>query len=262
MEFSIYSSSIIYVHTHQFINCWNLKPRMVLSVIQGCEEASSVVSSVFASRYVQDPPPRFDLIFIHPHLCWSMILQVLCTNVYRKSVLRYKLPEKSMSKEAAYQIVHDELLLDGIPRLNLASFVTTWMEPECDKLMTEAINKNFVDMDEYPVTTELQVIIYLRLNYSTGIKISVDFFFCSKNRCVNIIAGLFNAPSANPTRQAVGVGTVGSSEAIMLAGLAFKKKWQNKRKAQGKPFDKPNIVTGANVQVKVLINCLNIHSFR
>lgn len=106
-----------------------------------------------------------------------MILQVLCTNAYRKSALRYKLPEKSMSKEAAYQIVHDELLLDGIPRLNLASFVTTWMEPECDKLMTEAINKNFVDMDEYPVTTELQVIIYLRLNYSTGIKISVNFFF-------------------------------------------------------------------------------------
>lgn len=71
-----------------------------------------------------------------------------------------------------------------------------------------------------------------------------------------MIARLFNAPSANPTGQAVGVGTVGSSEAIMLAGLAFKKKWQNKRKAQGKPFDKPNIVTGANVQVKVLINCL------
>ncbi|XP_002285268.1 glutamate decarboxylase 4 [Vitis vinifera] len=169
---------------------------MVLSVVQGCEEeSSSVVSSVFASRYVQDPPPR------------------------------YKMPEKSIPKEAAYQIVHDELLLDGLPRLNLATFVTTWMEPECDKLMAEAINKNYVDMDEYPVTTELQ------------------------NRCVNMIAKLFNAPSADQTKQAVGVGTVGSSEAMMLAGLAFKKKWQNKRKAQKKPFDKPNIVTGANVQV-------------
>lgn len=75
--------------------------------------------------------------------------------------------------------------------------------------------------------------------------------FCSKNRCVNMIAKLFNAPSADQTKQAVGVGTVGSSEAMMLAGLAFKKKWQNKRKAQKKPFDKPNIVTGANVQVGI-----------
>uniref|UniRef100_A0A2N9EQS8 Glutamate decarboxylase n=1 Tax=Fagus sylvatica TaxID=28930 RepID=A0A2N9EQS8_FAGSY len=69
-----------------------------------------------------------------------------------------------------------------------------------------------------------------------------------QNRCVNIIAHLFNAPLGE-SEAAVGVGTVGSSEAIMLAGLAFKRKWQNRRKAEGKPFDKPNIVTGANVQV-------------
>ncbi|KAJ9708680.1 hypothetical protein PVL29_000616 [Vitis rotundifolia] len=137
---------------------------------------------------------------------------------------RFKLPDNSIPKEAAYQIINDELMLDGNPRLNLASFVTTWMEPECDKLMMAAINKNYVDMDEYPVTTELQ------------------------NRCVNIIAHLFNAPLED-SEAAVGVGTVGSSEAIMLAGLAFKRKWQNKRKAEGKPYDKPNIVTGANVQV-------------
>ncbi|OAY78391.1 Glutamate decarboxylase 4 [Ananas comosus] len=98
------------------------------------------------------------------------------------------------------------------------------MEPECDRLMTETANKNYVDMDEYPVTTELQ------------------------NRCVNIIARLFNAP-LNAKEAAVGVGTVGSSEAIMLAGLAFKRRWQNRRRAEGKPYDKPNIVTGANVQV-------------
>lgn len=132
--------------------------------------------------------------------------------------------EQSIPKEAAFQIINDELMLDGNPRLNLASFVTTWMEPECDKLIMSSINKNYVDMDEYPVTTELQ------------------------NRCVNIIAHLFNAPLGE-SEAAVGVGTVGSSEAIMLAGLAFKRKWQNKMKAQGKPFDKPNIVTGANVQV-------------
>jgi glutamate decarboxylase len=79
------------------------------------------------------------------------------------------MPENSIPKEAAYQIINDELMLDGNPRLNLASFVTTWMEPECDKLIMSSINKNYVDMDEYPVTTELQ------------------------NRCVNMIAHLFNA---------------------------------------------------------------------
>uniref|UniRef100_A0A2P2LIS5 Glutamate decarboxylase n=1 Tax=Rhizophora mucronata TaxID=61149 RepID=A0A2P2LIS5_RHIMU len=142
----------------------------------------------------------------------------------RESLPRYKMPENSIPKEAAFQIIHDELMLDGKPRLNLASFVTTWMEPECDKLIMDSMNKNYVDMDEYPVTTELQ------------------------NRCVNMIAHLFNAPLGE-TEAAVGVGTVGSSEAIMLAGLAFKRRWQNRRKAEGKPYDKPNIVTGANVQV-------------
>ncbi|PIN25514.1 Glutamate decarboxylase/sphingosine phosphate lyase [Handroanthus impetiginosus] len=142
----------------------------------------------------------------------------------RTSLPKFKIPEKAMPKEAAYQIVNDELMLDGNPRLNLASFVTTWMEPECDKLIMASVNKNYVDMDEYPVTTELQ------------------------NRCVNMIAHLFNAPVGDD-ETAIGVGTIGSSEAIMLAGLAFKRKWQAKRKAQGKPFDKPNIVTGANVQV-------------
>lgn len=67
------------------------------------------------------------------------------------------MPENSIPKEVAYQIIHDELQLDGNPRLNLASFVTTWMEPECDKLMIESMSKNYVDMDEYPITTELQV---------------------------------------------------------------------------------------------------------
>ncbi|KAK4721322.1 hypothetical protein R3W88_011555 [Solanum pinnatisectum] len=165
---------------------------MVLS--KTSSESDVSVHSTFASRYVRASLPRFEM------------------------------PENSIPKEAAYQIINDELMLDGNPRLNLASFVTTWMEPECDKLMMSSINKNYVDMDEYPVTTELQ------------------------NRCVNIIARLFNAP-LKEEETAIGVGTVGSSEAIMLAGLAFKRNWQNKRKAEGKPYDKPNIVTGANVQV-------------
>ncbi|WOG83590.1 hypothetical protein DCAR_0102767 [Daucus carota subsp. sativus] len=165
---------------------------MVLS--KTASESDVSVHSTFASRYVRTSFPRF------------------------------KMPENSTPKEAAYQIINDELMLDGNPRLNLASFVTTWMEPECDKLMMASINKNYVDMDEYPVTTELQ------------------------NRCVNMIAHMFNAPLGE-SETAVGVGTVGSSEAIMLAGLAFKRRWQNRRRAEGKPCDKPNIVTGANVQV-------------
>lgn len=74
-----------------------------------------------------------------------------------------------------------------------------------------------------------------------------------QNRCVNMIANLFNAP-LDEFEAGVGVGTVGSSEAIMLAGLAFKRNWQNKRRAQGKPCDKPNIVVGANAQVRIHYN--------
>ncbi|KAF7843747.1 Glutamate decarboxylase 1 [Senna tora] len=69
---------------------------------------------------------------------------------------RFRMPEESTLKESAYQIINDELMLDGNPRLNLASFIPTWMEPECDKLIMSAINKNYVDMDECPVTTKLQ----------------------------------------------------------------------------------------------------------
>ncbi|KAK6921547.1 Pyridoxal phosphate-dependent decarboxylase [Dillenia turbinata] len=139
------------------------------------------------------------------------------------------MPKNSIPKEAAYQIIKDELMLDGNPRLNLASFVTTWMEPECDKLIVSAINKNYVDMDEYPVTTELQVPDYYNQN--------ID------------VVGDESMRKHDSTEAAVGVGAVGSSEAIMLAGLAFKRKWQNKRKAEDKPYNKPNTVTGANVQV-------------
>ncbi|KAI3724270.1 hypothetical protein L2E82_36042 [Cichorium intybus] len=63
-----------------------------------------------------------------------------------------------------------------------------------------------------------------------------------------MIAHLFHAPIQEHD-SAVGVATVGSSEAMMLAGLAFKRKWQAKRKSQGKTCDNPNIVTGSNMQV-------------
>ena len=137
-------------------------------------------------------------------------------------VPKYQLPEGSMPADVAYRIVHDELNLDGNPALNLASFVTTWMEPEAETLMMETLGKNYVDQDEYPQTTEIQ------------------------NRCVNMLAHLFHAPE---DRTGVGTATVGSSEAIHLAGLALKWNWRKRRRAEGKPADRPNLVMGHNVQV-------------
>ncbi len=144
------------------------------------------------------------------------------TRYFEEEVPKYEIPKKGMPANAAYQLIHDELALDGNPPLNLASFVTTWMEPHADKLIAENRNKNFIDHDEYPKTAELE------------------------NRVVNMLARLFNAP---PNSKSVGVSTVGSSEAIMLGLLAHKWAWKNRMKAKGKSYDKPNIVMGADVHV-------------
>jgi len=64
-----------------------------------------------------------------------------------------------------------------------------------------------------------------------------------------MIARLFNVPSHDDNMNAMGTSTIGSSEAIMLGVLAMKKCWQNKRKAAGKPYHKPNIVMNSAVQV-------------
>ncbi len=120
--------------------------------------------------------------------------------------------------DVAYQIVHDELMLDGNARLNLATFVTTWMEPQAQKLMTECFDKNMIDKDEYPQTAELEM------------------------RCVTILSRLWHAPAAD---EATGCSTTGSSEAAMLGGLALKRRWEKRRKDGAKP----NLVMGINVQV-------------
>jgi glutamate decarboxylase len=133
-----------------------------------------------------------------------------------------RLPDGEMSSVAAYQIIHDELMLDGNARQNLATFVTTWMEPEVVRLMTECLPKNMIDKDEYPQTAEIE------------------------HRCVAMLADLWNAPDPS---KAPGCSTVGSSEACMLGGLALKRRWQQRRRAAGKPADRPNIVMGINVQV-------------
>lgn len=135
---------------------------------------------------------------------------------------KYRLPQHEMSPRTAYQLVHDELMLDGNARLNLATFVTTWMEPEAARLMSETFDKNMIDKDEYPRTAELET------------------------RCVNMIARLFHAPEHESP---VGVSAIGSSEAVMLAGMALKWRWKARRKAAGRSAATPNLVLGSNVQV-------------
>jgi len=140
--------------------------------------------------------------------------------VYAQPVMdkvpKNRLPDEPMNPETAYQIVHDELLLDGNARTNLATFVTTWMEPQGRRLMAECAEKNMIDKDEYPQTAELE------------------------RRCVQMLGTLWNAPG-----EPVGCSTTGSSEACMLGGLALKRRWQTRTSSA----EKPNLVMGANVQV-------------
>ena len=137
-----------------------------------------------------------------------------------------RLPEESMDPDAAYRFIHDELMLDGSSRLNLATFVTTWMDPQADRLMAETFDKNMIDKDEYPLTAAIE------------------------QRCVCMVADLFHADHLrdDDPSSAIGVSTIGSSEAVMLGGLALKWRWRAK---VGKDWAKrtPNLVMGSNVQV-------------
>jgi glutamate decarboxylase len=135
---------------------------------------------------------------------------------------RYRLPRHGVLPRTALQVVRDELILDGNARLNLATFVTTWMEPEAEQLMAETAAKNMIDKDEYPQTAELE------------------------RRCVNILSSLWNAPAGSA---ATGCSTTGSSEACMLGGMALLWRWRARRKAAGTDTAKPNLVMGSNVQV-------------
>ena len=133
------------------------------------------------------------------------------------SMPKFKFPEEEHSPRDAYTVVRDELMLDGNARQNLATFCQTWEEPEIHKLMDECIDKNIVDKDEYPQIAEIE------------------------SRCVHMLADLWNSPDEVNT---VGTSTTGSSEAAMLGGLAMLRRWEAKHKAEGKPYDKPNLVTG------------------
>lgn len=142
------------------------------------------------------------------------------TRFFSQSVPKYEIPDEGMPAYAAYRLIHDDLNLDGNPALNLASFVTTWMEPEAKVLIDENLHKNFIDHDEYPKTAEIE------------------------GRVVNMLARLFNTPD---DAESVGTSTLGSSEAIMLGLLAHKWSWKKRRQAEGKPHDRPNMVMGIDV---------------
>jgi len=137
-----------------------------------------------------------------------------------------RLPGEAMDPDAAYRFIHDELMLDGSSRLNLATFVTTWMDRQAERLMAETFDKNMIDKDEYPATAAIE------------------------ERCVCMVADLFHAEGLrdDDPNSAVGVSTIGSSEAVMLAGLALKWRWREK---VGKDWGSrtPNLVMGSNVQV-------------
>ncbi len=135
---------------------------------------------------------------------------------------KFRFPADESLPSTAYQIVHDESMLDGNARLNLATFVGTWMDDHATRLYVESADKNMIDKDEYPRTAAVET------------------------RCWTMLADLWHAP--DPER-AIGTSTIGSSEAGMLGGLALKRRWQHARRAAGRPTDRPNLVLSSAVQV-------------
>ncbi|MGH2883913.1 MAG: pyridoxal-dependent decarboxylase, partial [Solirubrobacteraceae bacterium] len=129
----------------------------------------------------------------------------------------HEIGDSGLDSETAYELISSELLLDGQARLNLATFVTTYMPTTAARLMAETADKNMIDKDEYPQTAEFE------------------------RRCVNIIGRLWHAPGDGDV---TGTSTTGSSEAAMLGGLALKWRWRERMKAAGKPVDRPTLVMG------------------
>ncbi len=130
---------------------------------------------------------------------------------------KYKLPEFEHDPRQVYQLIVDELMLDGNARQNLASFCGTWEEPEVHHLLDVSLGKNMIDKDEYPQTAEIEA------------------------RCVHILADLWHSPRAADT---IGTSTTGSSEAAMLSGLALKWRWRRHRQTAGQSIERPNLVSG------------------
>jgi len=129
-------------------------------------------------------------------------------------------PDAGMPAPEAMRLIAEDLTLEGNPQRNLATFVTTWMEPEAQRVIAENLHRNFIDHAEYPRTAEIE------------------------QRCIRMLADLFHAPG-----ETTGARTQGSSEAIMLGALSLKWNWRKRREAAGKPVDRPNLVFGGDVHV-------------
>jgi glutamate decarboxylase len=132
----------------------------------------------------------------------------------------HRLPQEGMPAADALRLLGEELVLDGIPARNLATFVTTWMEPEAQRVIAENLHRNYIDHAEYPQTAVIE------------------------QRCIRMLADLFHAPG-----ETTGTRTQGSSEAIMLGALSLKWKWRARREQAGKATDRPNLVFGGDVHV-------------
>jgi glutamate decarboxylase len=151
-------------------------------------------------------------------------LEALATQYGHRFLLEpapdHELPQHGMRAVDAMRLIGEELVLDGIPMRNLATFVTTWMEPEAQRIIAENLHRNFIDHAEYPQTAEIE------------------------QRCIRMLASLFHAPG-----ETTGARTQGSSEAIMLGALSLKWKWRERREKAGRDTTRPNLVFGADVHV-------------
>jgi glutamate decarboxylase len=152
-------------------------------------------------------------------------VDIYSSEIAKEGLPKYAIPNTVNDPHTICQLIRDELQIDGSARLNLATFCQTSLEDSIHKLMDDCIDKNMIDKDEYPQTAEFE------------------------NRCVNMIANLWNAPDSGDT---IGCSTVGSSEAAMLGGLALKWQWKLRRQRENKPIGTPNIVCGA-VQVRIFV---------
>ncbi len=137
-----------------------------------------------------------------------------------KEVPTREFPEDGMTANDAMRLVAEDIALEGDPARNLATFVTTWMEPEAQQIIATNLHRNFIDHAEYPRTAEIE------------------------QRCIRMLADLFHAPG-----ETTGARTQGSSEAIMLGALSLKWNWRKHRDAAGEPSTSPNLVFGGDVHV-------------
>jgi len=148
--------------------------------------------------------------------------EMLVESYFTQPAASHTMPQVGVAPRAAYNVIASEMELDGDPNKNLATFVTTWMEPEARQLIEDSLHKNYIDHAEYPRTAEIS------------------------KRCVRMIHNLFNGPEG---QDSPGTACAGSSEAVMLGALSMKWNWKNRQEKAGKPTDRPNLVYGSDVHV-------------